>query len=71
MGRPGCETRCRVVWKVGDDLDFDALAEDLEDKGYDKGESGDLPVYSVDPLAVDVRDAARSAGSTPRRACST
>lgn len=42
-----------TVWKVGDDLDFDALAGDLEDKGYDKGGSGDLPIYTVDQSAVD------------------
>ncbi|KAA1426030.1 hypothetical protein [Nocardioides antri] len=36
------------VWKVGDDVDFDALAEDLVDKGYDDQGDGDLAIYSTD-----------------------
>lgn len=54
-GDPHGETRAAWVWKVGDDLDFDALADDLKDKGYDEGESGDLPVYSASRSAIDVR----------------
>lgn len=41
------------VWKVGDDVDFDDLAEDLEDKGYEKSLTSDLPIYSVDLSAAD------------------
>ena len=50
---PGSPTGSAFVWKVGDDVDFDALAEDLEDKGYDKGSAGDLPTYSVDLSEAD------------------
>jgi len=46
--------RGATVWKVGDDLDFQALAEDLEDKGYDEGGAGDLPIYSITQAGVDV-----------------
>lgn len=42
-----------TVWKVGDDLDFDALAEDLHAKGYDESSVGDLSAYSVEISAAD------------------
>jgi len=42
-----------TVWKVGDDVDFDALADDLKEKGYDVGSSGDLPTYSIDLSEAD------------------
>jgi len=42
-----------TVWKVGDDVDFDALADDLKEKGYDVGSSGDLPMYSIDLSEAD------------------
>ncbi len=48
------ERSAATVWKVGDDVDFDALAEDLEDKGYDEGGSGNLPVYTADRSDVDI-----------------
>lgn len=48
------ERSAATVWKVGDDVDFDALAEDLEDKGYDEGGSGDLPAYTADRSDVDI-----------------
>lgn len=41
------------VWKVGDDVDFDELADDLEAKGYEKGGSGDLPMFTNDISNAD------------------
>jgi hypothetical protein len=52
-GDPDGDSRTALAWKVGDDLDFDDLADDLTDKGYEKSESGGLAVYSVDPSAAD------------------
>lgn len=51
-GDPDDQDGTAFVWKVGDDLDFDALAEDLADKGYDEDDSGDLPVYTADRSAT-------------------
>ncbi|MDZ5621806.1 hypothetical protein [Nocardioides bizhenqiangii] len=42
-----------TVWKVGDDLDFEALAADLEGKGYGASSAGDLTVYSIDAAESD------------------
>lgn len=39
------------VWKVGDDVDFDELADDLEDNGYAR--DGDRAIYSADPATID------------------
>lgn len=53
-GDPDGESRgAAYVWKVGDDVDFDALADDLEDKGYEKGGSGDLPMFANDISNAD------------------
>lgn len=40
-----------TVWKVGDDLDFDHLAEDLESRGYQR--DGSLLSLDVDDLDFD------------------
>lgn len=44
------------VWKVGDEVDFEDLADDLEDKGYDEERSSGFSVYSADPAAIDRRN---------------
>jgi hypothetical protein len=49
-GDPASPDGSAFVWKVGDDLDFDDLAGELEDKGY---EEGDSQVYSVDESKAD------------------
>lgn len=41
-----------VVWKVSDDLDLDAVADDLLDAGYDESGSGEARVFE----AGDVKD---------------
>ncbi|MBM7516137.1 hypothetical protein [Nocardioides nitrophenolicus] len=41
------------VWKMSDDLDFDAVAADLEDAGYERSGSADRPVFTVDLAAAD------------------
>lgn len=43
-----------TVWKVDDDLDFGALADDLEEKGYTTSSAGTMQVYTVDLTAADV-----------------
>ena len=47
-GDPEDPDGAATVWKVDDDLDFDALADDLEDKGYTTSSAGTMTVYSVD-----------------------
>ena len=42
------------VWKVEDDLDFEDLADDLEDKGYER--AGDSAIYEADPAKIDRKD---------------
>jgi hypothetical protein len=37
-----------TVWKVGDDLDFDYLADDLEDKGWERSGSDGRVLLSID-----------------------
>jgi len=39
--------RGATVWKVGDDVDFEALADDLVAKGYDESGSSDAPIYTA------------------------
>lgn len=51
-GDPDEGSRFATVWKVGDEVDFDDLADDLEENGYDRGGSGDRPVFTIDPSAV-------------------
>lgn len=41
------------VWKVGDDLDFAALTDDLVDAAYKEGGTDDQPIYSNETSAVD------------------
>lgn len=44
------------VWKVGDDVDFEDLADDLDDKGYDEERSAGSSIYTADPAAIDRRN---------------
>lgn len=41
------------VWKMADDLDFDAVAEDLLDAGYERSGPDDRPVFHADLDAAD------------------
>lgn len=41
------------VWKMADDLDFDAVAEDLADAGYERSGPDDRPVFHAGPDAAD------------------
>ncbi|WP_408898408.1 hypothetical protein ACJ5H2_04695 [Nocardioides sp. R1-1] len=41
------------VWKMVDDLDFDAVAADLEDAGYRRTGPDDRPTFTADPAAAD------------------
>lgn len=41
-----------TVWKVGDDVDFDALADDLVDKGFGEETVGDHAVFTADSSLV-------------------
>lgn len=36
-----------TVWKLDDDVDFDALADDLVDAGYERGTSGDIETFEA------------------------
>lgn len=36
-----------TVWKLEDDVDFDALADDLADAGYERGTSGDVETFEA------------------------
>lgn len=36
-----------TVWKLDDDVDFDALADDLADAGYERGSSGDIETFEA------------------------
>ena len=47
-GEPGGKAGGATVWKVGDDLDFDVLADDLTGFGYEERSVGDLSLYSID-----------------------
>lgn len=37
-----------TVWKLDDDVDFDAVADDLVDAGYERGEAGGLETFEAD-----------------------
>lgn len=41
------------VWKMSDDLDFDAVAADLEDAGFERSGSSDRPVFTADLADAD------------------
>ncbi|GAA4091008.1 hypothetical protein GCM10023066_28020 [Nocardioides kongjuensis] len=41
------------VWKMSDDLDFDAVAADLEDAGFERSGSADRPVFEADLADAD------------------
>jgi hypothetical protein len=41
------------VWKMSDDLDFDAVAADLEDAGFERSGSADRPVFTADLADAD------------------
>jgi hypothetical protein len=41
------------VWKVGDEVDFDDLADDLTEKGYAESSAAEQPVFSADLSDVD------------------
>lgn len=36
------------VWKLRDDVDFDAVATDLQDAGYERSKDGDAEVFTAD-----------------------
>lgn len=36
-----------TVWKLDDDVDFDAIADDLADAGYERGESGGIETFEA------------------------
>lgn len=36
-----------TVWKLDDDVDFDAVADDLVDAGYERGESGGIETFEA------------------------
>jgi hypothetical protein len=42
-----------TVWKVGDEVDFEALADDLAEVGYEEGEAGDRQVFSAPESLVE------------------
>lgn len=41
------------VWKLEDDTDFEAIADDLEDAGYDRSEKDDAEVFEIDLAEAD------------------
>ncbi|TNM37315.1 hypothetical protein FHP29_15845 [Nocardioides albidus] len=41
------------VWKMSDDLDFDAVAADLEDAGFERSGSSDRPAFTADLADAD------------------
>lgn len=41
------------VWKMSDDLDFDAVADDLEDAGFERSGPQDRPTFTADLAAAD------------------
>ena len=41
------------VWKMSDDLDFDAVAADLEDAGFERSGASDRPVFTADLADAD------------------
>jgi hypothetical protein len=52
-GDPGDAERTAAVWKVDDDTDLDALAEDLEAQGYDKDTVDGRSFFSVELSAAE------------------
>ncbi len=52
-GEPGDAERTAAVWKVDDDADLDALAEDLEENGYDKDTVHGRLLFSIDLSAAE------------------
>lgn len=41
------------VWRMSDDLDFDAVAADLEDAGFERSGAADRPVFTADLADAD------------------
>jgi hypothetical protein len=52
-GDPAAPDGAGTVWKVKDEADLGALADDLEDKGYHSTSAGSMKIYSVDLSAAD------------------
>ncbi|KAA1418992.1 hypothetical protein F0U44_11035 [Nocardioides humilatus] len=51
-GEPGDSEQTAAVWKVEDDTDLDALADDLEAHGYTKDRVDGRDLFSIEPSSV-------------------
>ncbi len=51
------------VWKLRDDVDFDAVADDLEDAGYTRGGTDDAPTFTAE--LADAEDGGMFGGRYP------